>query len=254
MNERVAVDKSFLHILESSIEEAKRTGIFEQDPYQNALRLIDGALSATVAHMKDDENGRPPATTRKELTDMWLAVSRGVAGIDNKLALACEYKALGWLDEDKWAEAESRELQIDIDSIQRKRGELLGRVAAPPSKRAGLLGLLTSKDTLEILKVYWPVVAAVVAGLWAAFVYFDGKTWMSGLFDKETTFYLCVGQHESECRAKAGAAFQGCGTDPVAWAKRTHSSQCVSATANKISDVSGNQCGYATFEIKCHSR
>ena len=65
-------------------------------------------------------------------------------------------------------------------------------------------------------------------------------------------YYLCLGEHREVCGRTAN--WVSCGTNPADWAKRTHPEECGSVQINKISDVGGNQCGYATFEIKCSSK
>jgi hypothetical protein len=66
-----------------------------------------------------------------------------------------------------------------------------------------------------------------------------------------STYYVCSGEYREACGGNA--AWIPCGGNPIAWAKGAHPNECVKAEFKKISDVGGNRCGYATFEVTCSS-
>ena len=66
-----------------------------------------------------------------------------------------------------------------------------------------------------------------------------------------STFYLCIGEHREACGSTANWA--PCGGDVSSWARSTHPSECGTVSSRKLSDVGGNQCGYATFQVTCTS-
>jgi WD40 repeat protein len=66
-------------------------------------------------------------------------------------------------------------------------------------------------------------------------------------------FFLCLGENPGECRG-GNSVWAPCYTDPVNWAKTNHPAQCVNVKAKVLSSVSGNRCGYTTFQISCSSQ
>ena len=69
---------------------------------------------------------------------------------------------------------------------------------------------------------------------------------------QSATYYLCMGQYREACGANVN--WIPCGGSPAGWAKSAHPAECVKADIKKLSDVGGNQCGYATFQIACTSQ
>jgi hypothetical protein len=67
-----------------------------------------------------------------------------------------------------------------------------------------------------------------------------------------TSYYLCMGEHREACGGTPN--WVPCSSNPSNWAKSAHPAECVKVDVKKISDVGGNQCGYATFEIVCSSK
>jgi hypothetical protein len=67
-----------------------------------------------------------------------------------------------------------------------------------------------------------------------------------------TTYSLCTGEFRQACGASANWA--PCHTDVTNWAKTAHPAECVSVQLKQLSDVSGNNCGYATYQITCLSK
>jgi hypothetical protein len=67
-----------------------------------------------------------------------------------------------------------------------------------------------------------------------------------------TTYSLCTGEYREACGASANWA--PCYTDVTNWAKATHPAECVSVQLKQLSDVGGNHCGYATYQITCLSK
>jgi hypothetical protein len=61
----------------------------------------------------------------------------------------------------------------------------------------------------------------------------------------------CVGEYRNACGGTAN--FIPCGENVENWVKTTYPKECVKVVARKVSDVGGNKCGYATFEISCSS-
>src|SRR5229473_4410618 len=69
---------------------------------------------------------------------------------------------------------------------------------------------------------------------------------------QSATYYLCMGQYREACGANVN--WIPCGGSPAGWAKSAHPTECVKTDIKKLSDVGGNQCGYATFQIACTSQ
>jgi predicted acylesterase/phospholipase RssA len=66
------------------------------------------------------------------------------------------------------------------------------------------------------------------------------------------TFLVCMGEFQQACGS--GVAWAPCGSDAAIWAKSTHPAECVNVgNITKLSDVGGNRCGYATFQVTCSS-
>ena len=84
------------------------------------------------------------------------------------------------------------------------------------------------------------VALAVAGGGWRLYVtYFVGK---------QETYYLCMGSYKQYC---GSADWVPCHTDMTAYVKNKHSDICVYIKPTKLSDVSGNECGYATYKYDC---
>jgi hypothetical protein len=68
-----------------------------------------------------------------------------------------------------------------------------------------------------------------------------------------STFLLCIGEYQAACGGAPNYA--PCEDTVSSWAKRSHPKECAGAVNyRKISDVSGNKCGYAKFEVTCSSQ
>lgn len=69
---------------------------------------------------------------------------------------------------------------------------------------------------------------------------------------EKTTFHLCQGQYREACGGTPN--WIPCEGNAVAWAKNTHPKECISVALTKLSDVGGNRCGYATFQVTCSTK
>jgi hypothetical protein len=68
-----------------------------------------------------------------------------------------------------------------------------------------------------------------------------------------STFLLCIGEYPAACSGSPNWA--PCEDTVSSWAKRSHPKECAGAVNyRKISDVGGNKCGYARFEVTCASQ
>jgi hypothetical protein len=65
-------------------------------------------------------------------------------------------------------------------------------------------------------------------------------------------YLVCIGEYPNACGSNV--VWQPCGSDVTVWAKREHTKECASIDYKKLSDVSGNHCGYATFDVSCTSQ
>lgn len=66
------------------------------------------------------------------------------------------------------------------------------------------------------------------------------------------TYSLCTGEYREACGATANWA--PCYTNVENWAKTAHPAECVRVQLKQLSSVSGNRCGYATYQITCLSK
>jgi hypothetical protein len=108
------------------------------------------------------------------------------------------------------------------------------------SKTPSPFGWLKDKNWRELIGFIASGVAALAGAAWAAFTYFNKPA--STL---EATYQVCVGQYQE--RRPPNTVFLPCGVSVAAWATK----ECDQYTAARISDVSGNKCGYAVTQIKC---
>ncbi|HEX3502658.1 MAG TPA: hypothetical protein VHU22_04620 [Xanthobacteraceae bacterium] len=67
-----------------------------------------------------------------------------------------------------------------------------------------------------------------------------------------TTYSLCTGEYREACGASANWA--PCYTNVENWAKAAHPAECANVQLKQLSDVSGNHCGYATYQITCSTK
>lgn len=72
-------------------------------------------------------------------------------------------------------------------------------------------------------------------------------------------YYLCIGEKRIEAEAKCGYfdALAPCHTNPQNWAARActiHGSPNPPrySVAGPLSDIGGNECGYALFRVTCY--
>lgn len=65
----------------------------------------------------------------------------------------------------------------------------------------------------------------------------------------KTTYVACVGEYASACGG--GSQYLPCGTNAEKWIKSTHAAECKSIEGQMLSDVGGNNCGYATIQFTC---
>lgn len=63
-----------------------------------------------------------------------------------------------------------------------------------------------------------------------------------------TEFNVCIGEYPEHC--PPGAVHLYCGSSVEAWA----TSQCAKFSATRLSDISGNKCGYYTARVTCQKR
>jgi hypothetical protein len=265
MAERLGVGKLFLMEMDTFAAQSER---YEENAYQRGAAAIDKALLETMRFMRDEEAGDTPAKTRDELAELWQSASRAVEGLNRDLSLACYHKALGWIRPEMWDEADKYGINTSIEAIQTERLKLRNAAklpsettAAPPASR---FQWITDKEHRERVTFLITLLTVIVGGLWTAFVYFDGKAWVLSWFNRETIYYVCMGEHQSECRttvpgstdkdAPIPVAWVDCYTDLGAWAKKQHPKECVFVRQRKLSDIGGNRCGYYTGEVICTTR
>jgi hypothetical protein len=67
-----------------------------------------------------------------------------------------------------------------------------------------------------------------------------------------TTYNVCLGEYREACGGTPN--WIPCSGNVAAWAKSAHPAECVSVDYKKLSDVSGNRCGYATFQVTCSTK
>jgi hypothetical protein len=251
MEERLGMGEHFFVRMDEFTAHPER---YEEFQFQNAAQAVDTALSETMKYMSAEEAGRRPVMTKEKLSDLWQTASRAVAPLDQQFAEACYYKALGWLRPEEWHDANERGIKTDLQYIRGERIKLIksAKLQRPAQAAPTPSQWITDKEHRERLTFVGGGLAVLIGAFWTAFVYFDGKTWVSSWFKKEATYYVCIGEHKAECRSDI--PWQPCGTNPTAWVKSAHPDACAYVEQTKLSDVSGNQCGYATFELKCSTR
>jgi len=65
---------------------------------------------------------------------------------------------------------------------------------------------------------------------------------------RTTEFVVCIGEFAERC--PAGSVHLGCGSSVDAWA----ATQCTKSSSTRLSDVSGNRCGYYTAKVICQKK
>jgi hypothetical protein len=170
MTERAAIGDYFLTEFEKWATDARAKEPSNEGPYHTALAAIDKALASTLAHMKAQRLGRPPTTTGQELGEMWQAASRSLRGLDNDFAAVCQYKGLGWIDEDEWDKADERGMRTDIDFIQEQRDQLSR--TPDPDTPSGIIVHIGTEERRRRLAFIGAGLAAVITAGWAVYVHF----------------------------------------------------------------------------------
>jgi hypothetical protein len=66
---------------------------------------------------------------------------------------------------------------------------------------------------------------------------------------QQTTYVVCIGQYQRACGSTA--TWLGCGSNASKWAQSAHPAECKKVKEQTLSDVAGNQCGYATIQVTC---
>jgi hypothetical protein len=66
---------------------------------------------------------------------------------------------------------------------------------------------------------------------------------------QQTTYVVCIGEYQKACGSST--TWLGCGANASKWAQNAHPAQCKTAKEQVLSDVGGNQCGYATIQVTC---
>jgi hypothetical protein len=254
-----------------SVEESKRAlgaltnwaaqlqGPSQDQANEAALAAIDAALLATIEHMEEQEHGHALTNPRAKIAALWQEASRKLQVVEPQLSDTCFMKGLGWIDPKKWEEAKAQGLKVDPEEMTTARRVLAAKmqtptpaIAAAEPPRRNLFQWIKDKETRDIVSFLGGGLVILVGGVWTAFVYFDGKEWVKSRFGKEATYYVCMGEHQSECRTTA--QYLPCSTDIETWAKAKYPDICVNVKITKISDVGGDKCGYSTGEVTCSTR
>ena len=92
---------------------------------------------------------------------------------------------------------------------------------------------LKDENNRGALTIVVTVFGVIIGGMWTAFVYFDGKTWLQSFGKNQATYYLCMGEHQANC---GKTDWVPCGTDMTAYIKQKHPDACVYITATTLSD------------------
>lgn len=66
---------------------------------------------------------------------------------------------------------------------------------------------------------------------------------------ERTSYVVCIGERREACGGTA--TWLPCYSSASQWAKTSYPAQCTSVSERLLSDVRGNKCGYATFEVTC---
>lgn len=92
----------------------------------------------------------------------------------------------------------------------------------------------------------WAVGLLVLGG-----VQYGWKLYAEATAPKVGTYYLCMGSYQQNC---APTEWVPCHSDMSAHVKAKHPDVCIYMKASKLSDVSGNECGYATYKFDCSTK
>jgi hypothetical protein len=103
---------------------------------------------------------------------------------------------------------------------------------------------MAKKDKSEInwqaIGVIATVLIAIAGGLWTLYTFFRKVEVTTAVHYK-----VCKGEYEGSCRPHD--AYISCDATVEAWATRT----CTKFGVGVLSDVSGNRCGYALYDVTC---
>jgi hypothetical protein len=90
----------------------------KQEAFQEAIRVVDRAIAATILHSKERKSKLKPTLSPVEISELWREASYVVGPLDPGVADAMGMKGLGWIDEDAWKRAEKRGLDTSIGAME----------------------------------------------------------------------------------------------------------------------------------------
>jgi hypothetical protein len=122
----------------------------------------------------------------------------------------------------------------------RKYPEPVARHGTTDRRQRGLTAAV-SNVPLKRLAI-WATGLVVLLGVWYGWKLYLGT---------QATYFLCIGEYRGSC---GSTDWVNCGTDMQAYVKNAHPDVCVYVKATRLSDVSGNKCGYATYKFDCSNR
>jgi hypothetical protein len=101
------------------------------------------------------------------------------------------------------------------------------------------------------LKIGPAVISWIVGLVCLAVVQYGWKLYTEANAPKTATYYLCMGTYSQNC---SPTEWVPCHTNMQAYVKAKHPDVCVYIKPTKLSDVSGNECGYATYKYDCSTK